>query len=75
MKRALKIWRHHGTKILGYATTAAGAIAVMDPELVTHTLGTSVLRWSLLATGILTAIRGHGNTARIKQELREQPAP
>ena len=68
------IWRHHGTKILGYAQVLAGAIAIMDQQLVNDVLGPHALRWALFASGILTALRGHGNTARIKEQQREGTA-
>jgi hypothetical protein len=62
-----RIYREHMTKVIGYATVAAGAIAVMDPALVADTLGPNAVRWALVVTGVLTALRGHTN--------KTQPAP
>lgn len=64
----IELWREHGTKLLGYLQIIAGAIAVMDQQLVTDTLGPSAIRWALLLTGVLTALRGHTNTIRIRAE-------
>jgi len=56
-----ELLRLHATKILGYATAIAGAIAVMDPKLVADTLGPNAVRWALLISGILAIVRGHTN--------------
>lgn len=66
---AIELFREHGTKVIGYITVAAGAIAVMDPQLVADTLGPNAVRWALVVTGVLTALRGHTNTIRARQSL------
>ena len=53
------VYHNHLTKILGYAQIAAGAIVVMDPQLVADTLGPNAIRWALVVSGVLTALRGH----------------
>lgn len=68
MTSIIDLWRQHGTKILGYASIIAAAIAVMDQQLVTDTLGPHAVRWALLISGILTALRGHTNTIRARNE-------
>ena len=73
MKSLRALWRHHGTKLLGYIQVGAGAITVMDQQLVTDLLGANALRWALLISGVLTAVRGHTNTAAIKRAA-EEPA-
>lgn len=59
IRRVTSLWRNHGTKILGYITVAAGAVAVMDAQLVAETLGPNAVRWALLISGFATALRGH----------------
>lgn len=61
IRRGVDVWRNHGTKILGYVTIVAGSIAVMDPQLVSATLGPNTVRWALLISGVATALRGHTN--------------
>lgn len=56
-----EIWANHGTKVIGYVTMGAGAIAVMDPHLVTETFGPHAMQWALVITGISAAVRGHTN--------------
>lgn len=56
-----QVWRNHGTKIIGYVTMAAGAVAVMDPRLVAETLGPHAMQWALLITGLAAVGRGHTN--------------
>lgn len=70
MNEIASFFRQNGTKIIGYVTIAAGFIAVVDPALVTSLLGPNAPRWALLVSGLLTAMRGHTNTAAIKDEIR-----
>jgi hypothetical protein len=70
MNAIAEFFRQNGTKIIGYVTIAAGFIAVADPALVSSLLGPNATRWALLVSGLLTAIRGHTNTAAIKDEIR-----
>lgn len=71
MKELLQWLNDNGTKVIGYTTIALGFIATADKELVTGLLGESFPRWALLLTGLLTALRGHQNTARITKETEE----
>jgi hypothetical protein len=59
---------NHATKIIGYITIAAGFLATADPALVGELLGDKWQKWALLIAGMLTAMRGHQNTARINKE-------
>lgn len=68
MKALLEWLNANGTKVLGYLTVSLGFIAVADPALIGDTLGGNWQKWALLISGILTAARGHQNTAREKRE-------
>lgn len=70
MNEIASFFRANGTKLIGYATTLAAFFAFADPTLVTELLGGKWQRWALLIAGALTAIRGHTNTAAIKDEIR-----
>lgn len=70
MSEFTSFFRQHGTKVIGYATTGIACLALMDPALVTELLGKSGRSWILLLAGLLTAVRGHTNTAAIKDEIR-----
>lgn len=59
--RMSELVRLHMTKIIGYTTAIAGAVAVMDPALVADTLGPDAIRWALLISGVATLARGHTN--------------
>ena len=65
-----EFFRANGTKILGYAVSAIAALAFMDATLVTELLGQRGYRWILLISGVITIIRGHTNTAAIKDDIR-----
>jgi hypothetical protein len=41
-----------------------------DPVLIDDLLGGKWQRWALLISGMLTALRGHTNTAAIKDDIR-----
>jgi hypothetical protein len=66
MKALLDFLNTHGTKIIGYLAVVLGYLATADQVLVTELLGEKFSRWALLIFGILTAARGHQNTAREK---------
>jgi hypothetical protein len=68
MEKLIELLSQHGTKIVGYVTVALGFIAVADPALIGDTLGGNWQKWALLISGVLTAVRGHQNTARINKE-------
>ena len=70
MNELVSLFRQHGTKIIGYVTAAIAVLSVADPVLVTSLLGERGRSWILLIAGILTALRGHTNTAAIKDEIR-----
>jgi hypothetical protein len=70
MNEITAFFRANGTKIIGYITVAAGFLAVADPALVDELLGGKWQRWALLISGLLTALRGHTNTAAIKDDIR-----
>lgn len=63
MKSLLKLWRNHGTKLLGYVTSAIPALLAIEglipPERQKWWLAASVL------LGLLVVARGHTNS---KQE-------
>lgn len=61
IRRGLELLQLHMTKVIGYATAIAGAVAVMDPALVADTLGPNAIRWALLISGVATLARGHTN--------------
>lgn len=71
MKELIAFLNNHGTKVIGYITIAAGFLATADPALVGELLGERWQRWALLIAGLLTALRGHQNSARIIQETEE----
>lgn len=62
MRAILKLWRGHGTKILGFAQVTVGVLAVAD-----GIFTAMALKWILLASGLLTAWRGYFNSAAMKQ--------
>ncbi len=62
--------RQNLTKIIGYVTLAIGFLSVADPALIVSLFGERGRSWILVLAGILTAIRGHTNTAAIKDEIR-----
>ncbi len=66
MEAFLQFLKDHGTKIIGYITVGLGFIAVADPALIGDTLGGNWQKWALLISGVLTAVRGHQNTATEK---------
>ncbi len=60
----------HATKYIGYIAAVAGAITLMDKELVIRTLGPNAPDWALLITGGLAIFRGHQRTAKEKRLAR-----
>jgi hypothetical protein len=70
MNEIVSFFRQNGTKVLGYLGIAISAVAFMDKDLVTDLLGANGYKWILLFNGIVVAIRGHTNTAAIKDEIR-----
>ncbi len=65
--QALITWLNaNWTKIIGYVAMGAGFIATADPALIDDLLGAKWQRWALLIVGLLTAVRGHQNTATEK---------
>lgn len=60
-------FRHHTTKLLGFAQVTVGALAVADQQMIAAVFGPDGLRWIILASGVLTAWRGFVST----QNLRE----
>lgn len=55
-------FRHHTTKLLGFAQVTVGALAVADQQMIAAVFGPDGLRWIILASGVLTAWRGFVNT-------------
>lgn len=70
MKELFSFFRQHATKVIGYVTAAVAFLSLADPTLVTELFGKSGRSWILLIAGLLTAMRGHTNTAKIKDEIR-----
>lgn len=70
MNELLSFFRQNGTKIIGYTTTAVAFVSLADPTLVTDLFGARGRSWILLIAGLLTALRGHTNTAAIKDDIR-----
>jgi hypothetical protein len=70
MNALIEFFRANGTKVIGYITTAAAFFAFADPTLINDLLGGKWQRWALLVSGLLTALRGHTNTAAIKDDIR-----
>lgn len=71
MKDLIAFLNTHGTRVIGYLTIAAGFLATADPALVSELLGDTWQKWALLTAGLLTALRGHQNAARITKETEE----
>lgn len=64
------LWVNHGTKIIGFVTSAIGALALLDHEtldLIGQILGPNngpiFTRVILLISGLATAYRGYRNSA------------
>lgn len=64
------LWRDHGTKIIGYVTAGIGVLATLDATtigLVSKFLGPywggKFALGCLILAGLVTARRGHTNTA------------
>lgn len=70
MSELFSFFRQHGTKVIGYVTMAISVLSLTDPTLVVSLFGERGRSWILLLAGVLTALRGHTNTATIKDELR-----
>lgn len=60
------LWKNHGTKVIGYATTVAGTIGALDPDTMTALLtaiaGERGPSLAMAVIGAITAYRGHLNT-------------
>lgn len=70
MNSIAAFFRANGTKLLGYIVSTIAALAFMDAALVTELLGERGYKWVLLIAGVITIIRGHTNTAAIKDDIR-----
>lgn len=65
----MTIWKSHGTKVIGFATSLIGALTLIDHEtldLIGQTCGPKggprVTRAILLIAGLATAYRGYRNS-------------
>lgn len=58
MSQLIDLWRNHGTKILGFAQVTVGVLAAS-----TGIFPDPVLKYLMLASGLLTAWRGYVNSA------------
>jgi len=63
------LWLHHGTKVIGFGTSIAGALALLDHETVDligsvfgPAGGPRVTRGLLIVAGLGTAYRGFRNS-------------
>ena len=70
MKELMDFLRQNGTKLIGYATAAVAFLSLADPALVVSLFGERGRSWILLIAGVATALRGHTNTAAIKDDIR-----
>jgi len=61
MGKVIRLWKSHGTKILGFAQVTVGVLAVAD-----GIFSDQSLKYVLLASGLLTAWRGYFNSAQNK---------
>jgi hypothetical protein len=57
----MNFWKDHGTKILGSITTVLGAITVAAPDQLASIFGSRAPAAVVLATGLLTIVRGFTN--------------
>jgi uncharacterized membrane protein YuzA (DUF378 family) len=65
----MNLWKNHGTKIIGFATSLIGALALIDHEtldLIGQVFGPKggpiVTRGILIISGLATAYRGYENS-------------
>lgn len=65
----MNLWKNHGTKLIGFATSAIGALALLDHEtlnLIGQAFGDKggprVTRGILIIAGLATAYRGYQNS-------------
>ena len=70
MNALVEFFRANGTKVIGYATVGMAFLSLADPALVVELFGERGRSWILLIAGLLTALRGHTNTAAIKDDIR-----
>lgn len=61
-------FRHHTTKLLGFAQVTVGALAVADQQMIAAVFGPDGLRWIILTSGVLTAWRGFVSTQTLRDE-------
>lgn len=59
MSQLIDLWSNHGTKILGFAQVTVGVLAAS-----TGVFPDPVLKYLMLASGLLTAWRGFVNSAK-----------
>lgn len=69
-------WHNHGTKIIGFASTAVGILTLIDSatwqgieRALGPQLGEHVANGVLILSGVMTAYRGFRNTARAADVL------
>lgn len=70
MNELVSIIRNHGTKLMGDLLSVVAVISLMDRSLVIELFGERGYSWILLIAGIAIRIRGHVNTAAIKDDIR-----
>jgi len=61
------VWHKHGTKLLGFGTTALGVITYVDKETVNmlqDVIGVHGVHYVLVASGLATAWRGFTNSKK-----------
>lgn len=59
MKDFLDWLDRRSSLLIGYIGSTAGAIALMDHDLVMRTLGPDAASWALLIAGVLGVLHGH----------------
>ena len=65
----MSLFKKHGTKLLGAATTVAGVVGAIDPLVLNEMLGPKGVSYLTGFMGILTILRGFQNSAN------QQPQP
>lgn len=76
----MSLWKKHGTKVIGYVSAVAGIVEFIDMKTV-NLIETSFPKYGpyvshgiLIASGVMTAYRGHKNSAAIAQ-IQQQLQP
>lgn len=57
------MWKEHGTKIVGTATTLVGVVATLTPQQLADLFGPNAPGIAMAALGLLTVLRGFTNSA------------